>query len=502
MSFKLFPLIWGVPSGFLSGTETLVLLKLGDCAQDDGSSVYPSLRRVSKDTKLSIRVIQRSIHSLLTKKMIERVQSFSARMPNIYKINVDLLKNINQDVTIRYENQGCQNNHPNASGMVKMTGESGQNDYPNASGMVKMTGGSGQNDPSRAVKMTTNPLYNPLIEPFLLPADNASSQKTLETSFFEARQNPFSDSAVEQALSQELESGVLEGPVNHGWEESGQEKPVLPKDALAFVGLRARLSAGCSPVGSTSVLKNPSEKSQGFCLKGQGPLRVGNDSRKPVERLDGSETALFDWKKPSVLPLSCAEKPSKGRSSSLGEDLFSKWYAVYPRKVSRKKAYQAFGKAIKRVHFETLLELTRSYAHLVEGQDKQYIPHPATWLSGERWEDVQSSYLFSSPGPMEPIQTRLPEKLQVFVKSHPQLALNAFAFEACEVVQQTDRLILHVPSRFYLDKIDLYTRELEDFFGKPVELHVKAAAPSDPSQQVFTKGFASIEKDCLLRPCL
>lgn len=484
MSFKLFPLIWGVPSGFLSGTETLVLLKLGDCAQDDGSSVYPSLRRVSEDTKLSIRVIQRSIHSLLTKKMIERVQSFSARMPNIYKINVDLLKNLNQDLTIRYENQGCQN------------------DYPNASGVVKMTGGSGQNDPSRAVKMTTNPLYNPLIEPFLLPADNASSQKTLETSFFEARQNPFSDSAVEQALSQELPSGVLAGPVNHGWEESGQEKPVLPKDALAFVRLRAVLSAGCSPVGSASVLKNPSEKSQGFCLKGQGPLRVGNDSRKPIERLDGSETALFDWKKPSVLPLSCAEKPSKGRSSSLGEDLFSKWYAVYPRKVSRKKAYQAFGKAIKRVHFETLLELTRSYAHLVEGQDKQYIPHPATWLSGERWEDVKSSYLFSSLGSMEPIQTRLPEKLQAFVKSHPQLALNAFAFEACEVVQQTDRLILHVPSRFYLDKIDLYTRELEDFFGKPVELHLKAAAPSDPSQQVFTKGFASIEKDCLLRPCL
>jgi len=27
------------------------------------------------------------------------------------------------------------------------------------------------------------------------------------------------------------------------------------------------------------------------------------------------------------------------------------------------------------------------YVQTLEGKDKQYIPHLATWLNGERWED-------------------------------------------------------------------------------------------------------------------
>jgi hypothetical protein len=67
---------------------------------------------------------------------------------------------------------------------------------------------------------------------------------------------------------------------------------------------------------------------------------------------------------------------------------FAEWYALYPRKESRGQAGKAYAAALAKVSHEVLMEAVKNYAAAVLGRvppDK--IPHPATWLNGEKWAD-------------------------------------------------------------------------------------------------------------------
>ncbi len=68
---------------------------------------------------------------------------------------------------------------------------------------------------------------------------------------------------------------------------------------------------------------------------------------------------------------------------------FEEFWLVYPRKVSKKDAFNAFKKAIKKCRLETLLVSvkTHSRSHGWTKDDGKFIPYPASWLNGERWND-------------------------------------------------------------------------------------------------------------------
>lgn len=70
--------------------------------------------------------------------------------------------------------------------------------------------------------------------------------------------------------------------------------------------------------------------------------------------------------------------------------LFSGFWAAYPRKRGKESARRAWRKlapdlALCRVMAEALERQRRSEDWRREGG--QFIPYPATWLSGRRWED-------------------------------------------------------------------------------------------------------------------
>ena len=70
-----------------------------------------------------------------------------------------------------------------------------------------------------------------------------------------------------------------------------------------------------------------------------------------------------------------------------GNDFEFFWQA-YPRKEGKKKAQDAFAKVT--VSLEVLLaaiEIQKKTPQW-EKDNGQFIPHPATWLDGKRWEDV------------------------------------------------------------------------------------------------------------------
>ena len=68
---------------------------------------------------------------------------------------------------------------------------------------------------------------------------------------------------------------------------------------------------------------------------------------------------------------------------------FEEFWKEYPRKVGKGAAKRAFEKVIKTVTLETLVTaLRRQKCGSQWTRDNgQYIPHPATWLNQQRWED-------------------------------------------------------------------------------------------------------------------
>lgn len=73
----------------------------------------------------------------------------------------------------------------------------------------------------------------------------------------------------------------------------------------------------------------------------------------------------------------------------LREKQISDIYAAYPKKVGKGQALKAIGTALNKCSFETLLEHVKKYALSVVGKDPQFIPYPATWFNGLRWEDQE-----------------------------------------------------------------------------------------------------------------
>jgi len=81
---------------------------------------------------------------------------------------------------------------------------------------------------------------------------------------------------------------------------------------------------------------------------------------------------------------------SKPNISSSNDDFqFDMLYDNYPRKIGKGAARRAFKAALKKVDYETLYAKIIDFYIEAEGKDPKYIPHMATWLNQERWEDEQ-----------------------------------------------------------------------------------------------------------------
>lgn len=66
---------------------------------------------------------------------------------------------------------------------------------------------------------------------------------------------------------------------------------------------------------------------------------------------------------------------------------FDEFYARYPRKVGKPNARRAYDKAVKIAqHDDIMFGLSQQLASM-EAKEKQFIPHPATWLNREGWDD-------------------------------------------------------------------------------------------------------------------
>ncbi len=69
-------------------------------------------------------------------------------------------------------------------------------------------------------------------------------------------------------------------------------------------------------------------------------------------------------------------------------DSFAAFYALYPRKVARKAAEKAWARcATSPELIEQIIAGLKAQLPRMCKKEKQFIPHPATWLNQERWQD-------------------------------------------------------------------------------------------------------------------
>jgi DNA replication protein DnaC len=67
-------------------------------------------------------------------------------------------------------------------------------------------------------------------------------------------------------------------------------------------------------------------------------------------------------------------------------DPFDDFWLLYPRHVAKKDARRAWAKIPPALHNNILLACVE-WRVIWSAKDPEYLPHPATWLNGERWED-------------------------------------------------------------------------------------------------------------------
>jgi hypothetical protein len=72
---------------------------------------------------------------------------------------------------------------------------------------------------------------------------------------------------------------------------------------------------------------------------------------------------------------------------------FEAFWDVYPRRVAKGQARKAWPAATKKETADNITAAAASFAARVANADPKFIPHPATWLNGERWADDQPDAL-------------------------------------------------------------------------------------------------------------
>lgn len=133
--------------------------------------------------------------------------------------------------------------------------------------------------------------------------------------------------------------------------------------------------------------------------------RAAEASQTVTERHEPSPnvTTVTDPLSPSFLPPTPPNQttPIRGVSSRVrarGGDPegFAEFWAVYPNRAARKDAVKALRRAIETEALETILAGVRRALPGWEGVETRFIPHAASWLNAERWNDPPPA---PRPGP-------------------------------------------------------------------------------------------------------
>jgi len=76
-----------------------------------------------------------------------------------------------------------------------------------------------------------------------------------------------------------------------------------------------------------------------------------------------------------------------GNITSKNMSIFDNLWKIYPKKVGKGTAKKALAKAMTKATADQIEHSLAVFVRAWGNQDKKFMPHLATWLNGERWDD-------------------------------------------------------------------------------------------------------------------
>lgn len=180
----------------LPPVEKLVMLKLADCADDQGRNAYPAVQTIADEVGVNARTVQRAIRGLLSAGLIELTAAANRYRPNCYRLYPD-------------------------RGDVLTPQEEGRGDTGVASGVTSTTG---RGD----IAVSPDPSLDPSIEPSIPPGEAPTAPPAKPKSLSNPRR-PFTD-VDREALRAELGArhpdfeGAIRKAMNSPGYQFGQDK--------------------------------------------------------------------------------------------------------------------------------------------------------------------------------------------------------------------------------------------------------------------------------------
>jgi hypothetical protein len=144
------------------------------------------------------------------------------------------------------------------------------------------------------------------------------------------------------------------------------------------------------------------------------PTRASLEAKRAAQRERMRENRAKD--KGGARAAKPAPKPKPAKSPApLTDAAFTEFWSIYPRKTAKATAQKAFAKACEQAPPDRIIDGLRNsvQAWTAAHTEPKYIPHPATWLNGGRWDDEQPM-----PGMPERPQAAPPSKTLAQCPNH------------------------------------------------------------------------------------
>lgn len=191
-----------------------------------------------------------------------------------------------------------------------------------------------------------------------------------------ASQKGFADAMVFVGWLQVKKSGIVFPRWGRHCSKSAKER------ALAMERKRRQRHDGS--VTQTGLEKRREEK-----IKKEGPIVPPSGTSEP--RSGNATRGKKTPREAGTNPRTTGTNPRALGKNPRATKHIEAIYHAYPRKIGRGKALTAIRKALTKIEFESLLTAVQAYAsnvaHKLRTDEERFIPHPSTWMNGERWAD-------------------------------------------------------------------------------------------------------------------
>lgn len=94
------------------------------------------------------------------------------------------------------------------------------------------------------------------------------------------------------------------------------------------------------------------------------------------------------YEQPELIPVDVIRDIVEGPLTPENDpDRFQEFWRAYPRRVGKGTARKAWDKALCKATAQVMIDAAKQFAVWQKHTEARWIPHPATWLNGERWDD-------------------------------------------------------------------------------------------------------------------